>query len=152
MSRNEAVCCSGRVERTIHWRTEAGMPRSRRDLLMRGFQTLVRFVGSALVASATVAALTAAPVAAAGQDQPGCQPDQAATKYPSLAGKTIKIAADPAIQPYVFRDPADFEHLIGVDADLIPQVMSCVGVKYEYSLGAWGGLLPSVVAGQAEMM
>jgi polar amino acid transport system substrate-binding protein len=113
---------------------------------------LRRLARPALLAVAAVAALTATPAAAASQDQPACQPDQAATKYPSLAGKTIKIAADPAIQPYVFRDPANFDHLIGVDADLIPKVMSCVGLNYEYSLGAWGGLLPSVVAGQADMM
>jgi polar amino acid transport system substrate-binding protein len=113
---------------------------------------LRRVARPALLAVAAVAALTATPAAAASQDQPACQPDQAATKYPSLAGKTIKIAADPAIQPYVFRDPANFDHLIGVDADLIPKVMSCVGLNYEYSLGAWGGLLPSVVAGQADMM
>jgi polar amino acid transport system substrate-binding protein len=118
---------------------------------MRASATFARLIRQALVAAAAVG-LTAAPVAAAGQDQPACQPDQAAIKYPSLAGQTIKIAADPAIQPYVFRDPANFDHLIGVDADLIPMVMSCVGLNYEYSLGAWGGLLPSVVAGQADMM
>jgi polar amino acid transport system substrate-binding protein len=112
-----------------------------------------QFVGRIRVmvlAAAAVAAMTASPAAAAGQT--GCQPDQAAANYPSLAGKTIKIAADPAIQPYVFRDPSNFEHLIGVDADLIPLVMDCTGLKYEYSLGAWGGLLPSVVSGQADMM
>jgi len=111
-----------------------------------------RLIRPALMAAAAVAAMTTAPVAAAAQGQPTCQPDQAATRYPSLVGTTIKIAADPAIQPYVFRDPANFEHLIGVDADLIPVAMSCVGLNYEYSLGAWGGLLPSVVAGQADMM
>jgi polar amino acid transport system substrate-binding protein len=109
-----------------------------------------RLTVSALLAATTFAAPTAAPVAAQGAS--ACQPDQAATRYPNVAGKTIKIAADPAIQPYVFRDPADFNHLIGVDADLIPMVMNCVGLNYEYSLGAWGGLLPSVVAGQADMM
>ena len=118
---------------------------------MRGSRTFPRLFGSALVALVTVVALTATPAAAA-QDQPACQPDQAGTKYPSVAGKTVKIAADPAIQPYVFRDPTNFDQLIGVDADLIPQVMQCVGLQYEYSLGSWGGLLPSVVAGQADMM
>lgn len=118
---------------------------------VRTFSRLL-LMGRALVSVAAIAALTATPSAAAGQEQQACQPDQAAQRYPSLAGKTIKIAADPAIQPYVFRDPADFDHLIGVDADLIPMVMNCVGLNYEYSLGAWGGLLPSVVAGQADMM
>jgi polar amino acid transport system substrate-binding protein len=118
---------------------------------VRTASALVRLVRLTLLAT-ILATLAAAPAAAAGQDQPGCQPDQAAAKYPSLAGKTIKIAADPAIQPYVFRDPANFDHLIGVDADLIPMAMACVGLKYDYSLGAWGGLLPSVVAGQADMM
>ena len=116
---------------------------------MRALTSTLRIVSSLLMA-ATLAAVSVSPAAA--QDQSACQPDQAAARYPSLAGKTIKIAADPAIQPYVFRDPNSFDHLIGVDADLIPLVMNCVGLKYDYSLGAWGGLLPSVVAGQADMM
>src|SRR5262245_46535507 len=139
--------------RPLHWRwgNRKGEVLLMKVYLVRMASALTRLVRPTLLA-AILAATAAAPAAAASQDQPGCQPDQAAAKYPSLAGKTIKIAADPAIQPYVFRDPANFDHLIGVDADLIPMAMSCVGLNYEYSLGAWGGLLPSVVAGQADMM
>jgi polar amino acid transport system substrate-binding protein len=120
--------------------------------MLRAFPQLGKLARAATFAAAAIVAQSASPALAAGQPMAGCQPDQASTKYPSVAGKTVKIAADPAIQPYVFRDPSNFEHLIGVDADLIPLVMDCTGLKYEYSLGAWGGLLPSVVSGQADMM
>src|SRR5271166_6388624 len=61
---------------------------------------------------------------------PACEPDKVATKYPSLAGKTIKIGADPTSPPYVTRDPKDFNQLIGFDADLARAVFDCAGVKY----------------------
>ena len=65
---------------------------------MRTPSSFTRLIRPAL-AAATAAVLSTAPAAAAAQDQSTCQPDQAATKYPSLVGKTVKIAADPAIQP-----------------------------------------------------
>jgi polar amino acid transport system substrate-binding protein len=74
------------------------------------------------------------------------------TKYPSLAGKTITIAIDPTAPPYETRDPTNFDKLVGFDPALIEAVMSCIGVKYEYNPGAWSGLLPSVIAGQSDIM
>jgi polar amino acid transport system substrate-binding protein len=83
---------------------------------------------------------------------PACEPDKVATKYPSLAGKTIKIGADPTSPPYVTRDPKDFNQLIGFDADLARAVFDCAGVKYEFFLGGWSGLLPAVISGQIDVM
>jgi polar amino acid transport system substrate-binding protein len=83
---------------------------------------------------------------------PACEPDKAAAKYPSLAGKTIKIGADPTSPPYVTRDPKDFNQLIGFDADLARAVFDCAGVKYEFFLGGWSGLLPAVISGQIDVM
>src|SRR5215467_14009049 len=70
-----------------------------------------------------------------------CEPDKVATKYPSLAGKTIKVAQDGEGPPYTYRDPQDFEKLIGLDADLVRATMACIGVKFEFKTGAWSGLL-----------
>jgi polar amino acid transport system substrate-binding protein len=83
---------------------------------------------------------------------PVCEPDKVAAKYPSLAGKTIKIGADPTSPPDVTRDPKDFNQLIGFDADMARAVFDCAGVKYEFFLGGWSGLLPAVISGQIDVM
>jgi polar amino acid transport system substrate-binding protein len=81
-----------------------------------------------------------------------CEPDKVATKYPSLAGKTIKVGQDGESPPYSFRDPKDFSHLIGLDADLARATFACAGLKVEFMTGGWSGLLPAVIAGQADVM
>jgi len=81
-----------------------------------------------------------------------CEPDQIATKYPSLAGKTIKVGTDAESPPYSFRDPKDFNHVIGIDVDMARAAFKCIGGKMELSLGAWSGILPSVIAGQNDLM
>jgi polar amino acid transport system substrate-binding protein len=81
-----------------------------------------------------------------------CEPGKVAQKYPSIAGKTIKIGADPSTPPYVFRDSEDFNKLIGFDVELAKFVFDCAGVKTEYQLGGWSGLLPALVAGQIDVM
>jgi polar amino acid transport system substrate-binding protein len=81
-----------------------------------------------------------------------CQPEAVAAKYPTLAGKTIKVAQDGEGPPYTFRDPKDFESLIGLDADLVRATFACIGVPFEFKTGKWSGLLPSVIAGQADLM
>jgi polar amino acid transport system substrate-binding protein len=81
-----------------------------------------------------------------------CEPNALAAKYPSLAGKTIKVAQDGEGPPYTFRDPANFDHLIGLDADLVRATFACIGVPFEFKTGAWSGLLPSVIAGQSDLM
>ncbi|CAI7991708.1 hypothetical protein GBAR_LOCUS807 [Geodia barretti] len=59
----------------------------------------------ALVSMAMGAALAAwTMVGAAQAADPMCEPDEVAEKYPDIAGKTLKIGADPQTPPYVFRD------------------------------------------------
>jgi polar amino acid transport system substrate-binding protein len=82
----------------------------------------------------------------------GCEPGFLSAKYPSLAGKTIRVAQDGESPPYSYRDPADFEHLIGLDADFARTVFACIGAKIEFRTGKWSGMLPSVIAGQADVM
>jgi polar amino acid transport system substrate-binding protein len=81
-----------------------------------------------------------------------CEPDMVAEKYPGIAGKTIKIGADPQTPPYVFRDAENFDNVIGYDADLSRAVFACAGVEVEFELGGWSGLLPALVAGQIDVM
>jgi polar amino acid transport system substrate-binding protein len=81
-----------------------------------------------------------------------CEPEKAATKYPNVAGKKIKVAVDPESPPYTFRDPKNFENIIGFDADLTRAVFKCTGLQFEFAAGGWSGLLPSVIAGQNDVM
>ena len=105
---------------------------------------------SALSSVGLVAALffNATPAAAEAK----CEPEKVATKYPSIAGKTLKIGQDGESPPYSFRDPKDFKKLIGLDADLARETFACAGVKIEFVTGGWSGLLPAVIAGQTDMM
>jgi polar amino acid transport system substrate-binding protein len=105
-------------------------------------------LGAAFALALTIC-VTAAPVLAADLK---CEPDKLATKYPSLVGKTIKIGMDGESPPYSFRDPKDFSHLIGLDADLARATFACAGVPVEFMTGGWSGLLPAVIAGQADVM
>ncbi|MEZ5924307.1 MAG: ABC transporter substrate-binding protein [Hyphomicrobiaceae bacterium] len=103
------------------------------------------------VVTATMAAaiLSTAPVALA--DAGTCEPDKLAEKFPSLAGRTIRIGGDAQTAPFFFRDPSNFENIIGADADLARAVFDCHGIKYEWFIGAWSGILPAVVADQADV-
>jgi len=80
-----------------------------------------------------------------------CEPSKLAQKYPSLVGKTLKIGVDAQTPPYVMRDPKDFSKLIGFDADLARQVFDCAGIKYEFFVGGWSGLLPALNAKQIDV-
>ncbi|SIO72358.1 amino acid ABC transporter substrate-binding protein, PAAT family [Burkholderia sp. GAS332] len=81
-----------------------------------------------------------------------CEPQNLASKYPTLVGKVVKIGADPENPPYVMRDKVHFDKIVGVDAELAQAVLDCVGVKHEFFLGSWSGLLPAVMSGQIEVM
>src|SRR6516225_12196244 len=105
-------------------------------------------VGQGVVA---ILMLAVAYLAAAGPcvgQTPVCEPDKVAAKYPSLAGKTIKIGADPTSPPYVTRDPKDFNQLIGFDADMARAVFDCAGVKYEFFLGGRRRLKKTIISCQ----
>ncbi len=105
---------------------------------------------SLLAATAVAAALLAAPSIALA-DAGKCEPDKLAEKYPGLAGRTIRIGGDAQTAPFFFRDPSNFENIIGFDADLARAVFDCHGVKTEWFIGAWSGILPAVVADQADV-
>jgi len=83
---------------------------------------------------------------------PKCEPDKLATKYPGLVGKKLIIGQDGESPPYSFRDPKDFNSIIGADADMARAAFKCIGIPFEFKLGGWSGLLPAVIAGQADIM
>ncbi|MGF6596699.1 polar amino acid transport system substrate-binding protein [Paraburkholderia sp. GAS448] len=89
---------------------------------------------------------------AQGASAQSCEPSKVAQKYPSLAGKTIKIGVDPESPPYAFRDSKDFNKIIGADADMARAVFACAGVKTEFFPAGWSGLLPALRAGQIDVM
>jgi polar amino acid transport system substrate-binding protein len=82
---------------------------------------------------------------------PVCEPGKLAQKYPSLVGKTIRIGADPQTPPYVMRDSNDFSKVHGIGADLATAVLDCAGIKHDFFLGAWSGMLPALSAGQIDL-
>jgi polar amino acid transport system substrate-binding protein len=81
-----------------------------------------------------------------------CEPGALVAKYPTLVGKTIRVAQSGEGAPFTFRDPEDFDKLIGLDADLVRATFACIGVPFEFKTGGWSGLLPSVIAGQSDLM
>jgi polar amino acid transport system substrate-binding protein len=85
-------------------------------------------------------------------DPPKCEPDKLAAKYPGLVGKKVIVGQDGESPPYSFRDPKDFNSIIGADADMARAAFKCIGIPFEFKLGGWSGLLPAVIAGQADVM
>ena len=90
-------------------------------------------------------------VATAAHAAPACEPEKLAQKYPSLAGKTVKIGADPETPPFVVRDATDFNKVVGADVELADAVLDCAGIKHEMFLGGWSGLLPATAGGQVDI-
>jgi polar amino acid transport system substrate-binding protein len=105
-----------------------------------------------IAAAAALISLTFACGGPAAAQTPSCEPDRLAQKFPSLAGKTVKIGNDPQSPPYIMRDPQDFNKIIGLDADLARAALSCHGIKYEFFHGGWSGLFPAVMSGQIDVM
>jgi len=99
---------------------------------------------------AALCALTAVPAFAS--DIPGCDAAAFAEKYPSLAGKTIVMGADPATPPYAMVDPEDNNKIIGSDIELADAVFSCLGLDHTVKPGSWPGLFPAVISGQIDVM
>ena len=81
-----------------------------------------------------------------------CEPGAVATKYPTLAGKTVRIGQSPTSPPYAFLESPTSEQHTGFDADMARALFACIGVPFEFKAGKWSGLLPALIAGQTELM
>jgi polar amino acid transport system substrate-binding protein len=108
---------------------------------------------SFLFLAAAVTVICGVAVASGARAADKCNPGAVAKKNPSLAGKTIRVAQDPqGGPPYSFRDPENFDKIVGLDADVARAAFACIGVPFEIKTGSWSGLLPSVIAGQSDVM
>jgi len=85
------------------------------------------------------------------QAQAACEPDKVATKYPGLAGKTLKVGLDPTLPPIMYRDPNNPSKIVGQDPDMIDAAMKCLGLKYELVGLDFGTLVPTLQAGQIQL-
>jgi polar amino acid transport system substrate-binding protein len=105
-------------------------------------------------AGALLAGVVAATVGfgAAGPAQAACEPDKVATKYPGLAGKTLKVGLDPTLPPIMYRDPNNPSKIIGQDPDMVEAAMKCLGLKYELVGLDFGTLVPTLQAGQIQLI
>ncbi len=99
-----------------------------------------------------LAGLFAVSLQSGAQAAPSCEPEKLAAKYPKLAGKKLIIGQDGESAPFSHRDPKDFNHLIGLDADLARATFACIGVPIEFKTGAWSGLIPAAMSGQVDLM
>ena len=105
-------------------------------------------------AGAVLAGLVAATVGfgTARPAQAACEPDKVATKYPGLAGKTLKVGLDPTLPPIMYRDPNSPSKIIGQDPDMVEAAMKCLGLKYELVGLDFGTLVPTLQAGQIQLI
>lgn len=106
---------------------------------------------SCWAACGLMAGLALAKPAAAADVKP-CHPEQVATRYPGLAGKTIVVGEDGVSLPYSYHDPENPDRILGADADYARAVFACIGVPVTFQIGAWSGLLPAVASGRIDLM
>ena len=81
----------------------------------------------------------------------GCEPGKVAQKYPELAGKPLRIGTTGDSPPFNYRDPKNFDTVIGFNADLMRAVGKCIGVPVEFSVSDFAGLTPGVQSGHIDI-
>src|SRR5712691_5307387 len=84
--------------------------------------------------------------------QAACEPEKVATKYPGLAGKTLKVGLDPTLPPVMYRDPKDPAKIVGQDPDMVDAAMKCLGLKHELVALDFGTLVPTLQADQIQLI
>ena len=109
----------------------------------------MRYWAGALLAAVVAAAVT---FGMAGVAQAACEPDKVGTKYPGLAGKTLKVGLDPTLPPIMYRDPNNPSKIIGQDPDMVEAAMKCLGLKYELVGLDFGTLIPTLQANQIQLV
>jgi polar amino acid transport system substrate-binding protein len=107
----------------------------------------MKIQASALLLAATLLSSTAVLAQPA-----SCAPDQLATRYPALVGKTVDVGITGAQAPYTFRDPKNLDHFIGADIDMMTDAFACIGVPFKFNTGAFSGLITSVTEGRNDVM
>jgi len=73
-------------------------------------------------------------------------------KYPDYKGKTLTNAINPHTPGYEALDPKDPSKYIGFDIDLGEALGKCLGFSMAYKPVAFAALLPTLQAGQADIV
>jgi polar amino acid transport system substrate-binding protein len=81
-----------------------------------------------------------------------CEPGKLAQKYPSLAGRTIKLAVTVDTKPLGWRDPNNFDHIMGYSPDQAAEVFKCLGLPTSYLIAPFSGALAALNSGQVDVL
>ncbi len=73
-------------------------------------------------------------------------------KYPKLKGATLTDALSPNSPGYEAADPKNPSNYVGFDIDLVVALGNCLGFRVAYKPLAFAALLPSLQAGQADLI
>ncbi len=111
---------------------------------------MLRKTGMAAIALLGFFSIAGASAAHAAESE--CKPGDVATKYPSLAGKTLKVTVTGSSKPYSFRDPSNLDNIIGFGPDYARAAFACIGVPITFGTADWSGLVASVSAGQSDLI
>lgn len=81
-----------------------------------------------------------------------CSPQAAQERYPTQAGKTLKIAAPPTSPPFAYADPQDLNRMVGLEVELVSGILDCIGLKGEFVKGPFSAILPTIMSGSNDIM
>lgn len=82
----------------------------------------------------------------------GCEPEKAASNFPSYATKVVRIGANPTYPPFSYTDPSDLTKITGLDIEIVEDAMKCAGLRFEYVMGQTTGLYPALFSGALDVM
>ncbi len=82
------------------------------------------------------------------------QCDRAALEkaYPSVAGKSYRISITTESKPFGYRDPVDYNKVVGFSADYAREVFDCLGAQIEFVVAPFSAALPALLANQVDMI
>ncbi|MDA8392071.1 MAG: ABC transporter substrate-binding protein [Actinomycetota bacterium] len=80
----------------------------------------------------------------------GCGP--IAKKYPQFKGKTLVDALTPFTPGYEAANPSNPSTYVGFDVSLLHEISNCLGFKYTFKPMAFSSLIPTLQAGQANLV
>ncbi|MBU6260769.1 MAG: ABC transporter substrate-binding protein [Burkholderiales bacterium] len=106
--------------------------------------------GIAALGLSALAVATSAAHAESARMPAACSALQA--RFPQFKGKTLVNAINPHTPGYETLDPNDPTRYVGFDIDLGEAIGDCLGFKLTYKPVAFAALLPTLQAGQADIV
>ncbi len=73
-------------------------------------------------------------------------------QYPQFRGKTLVDALTPFTPGYEAANPSNPSTYVGFDVSLLQEIGSCLGFKYTFKPMAFSSLIPTLQAGQANLV